>query len=178
MSPQLRRMAHARGVSGLALAALLGAAVLGFSHPTPALTDVACSGERVNNVKISAGRSDFGGDPHLVGAPSTAGRLCWGNGGAIIEGQLYYDDPARGGCAHISVEFFNSNRTAPVRMSLFNQKVCRTGPGLLKQASIFSQVNRTSATASGRVGRVTIALSTSETANGTRTSTNFTVFTH
>lgn len=178
MFPQVRKTVKARDVSSLALLVLLGSAILGFSYPAPRGTDAACGGEHVDNVKIPAGRSDFGGDPHLGGAPTNAGRLCWGNGGAILEGQLYYDDLAQGGCAHIAVEFLNSNRTKPERMSLFNQKVCRTGAGLLKQVSIFSQVNRTSPLASGRVGRVTITLSTSETANGTQTRTNFTVFTH
>lgn len=167
---------YARGAGSLALVALLGGTLLGFSSPGPVLTDAACSGELVHNVSIFSGRADFGGDPHLAGRPRTSGRLCWGNGGAILEGQLYYDDLLTAGCAHVAVEFFNSNTPTRQRLSVFNQKVC--SPGGLRQASIFSQVNGSQANAGQRVGRVSIQLFTSATANGARTSGESKTFTH
>lgn len=175
MSPQKSRTAYARGAGSLALVALLAGTVLGFSDPGPVLTDAACSGELVNKVTMSNGRADFGGDPHLAGSPRSSARLCWGNGGAILEGQLYYDDLLKAGCSHIAVEFFNS-RNNPQRLSLFNRKVCSTGG--LRQTSIFSQVNGSPTIQDKRVGRVAIQLFTSETATGARTSVGFQAFSH
>lgn len=111
---------------------------------------------------MSAGRADFGGDPHLVGKPTTSGKICWSTGsasGAILEGQLYYDDLFTAGCAHINAEF----RTAVggQLVSRYVNRVCSTGG--LKQKSVFSQVN-------GNVRVITIRLFTSATANGAQTS--------
>ena len=175
MSPQQCGTAVVRRAGGLALAAVLAGAALGFSPPRTetGTAMAACSGELVNQVKMSHGRADFGGDPHLVGAPTGSGRLCWGNGGAILEGQLYYDDLLKAGCAHITVEFQNANPT-PQRLSLFTQKVC--SPGGLRQTSIFSQVAGSTTDRSRRVGRVAIELFISATSTGPRTSVGFKAF--
>lgn len=175
MSPQQRRTAFVRRAGGLALVAVLAGAAVGFSTPRSegGAGTMACSGELVNQVKMSSGRADFGGDPHLAGAPTGSGRLCWGNGGAILEGQLYYDDLLKAGCAHITVEFQNANPT-PQRLSLFTQKVC--SPGGLRQTSIFSQVAGSTTDRSKRVGRVTIQLFISATATGAKTSVGFRAF--
>ena len=175
MSPQKCRTAYMRRAAGLAVVAVLAGASLGFIGSRDGPDAVACSGELVNKVKMSSGRADFGGDPHLAGTPTSDGRLCWGNGGAILEGQLYYDDLLKAGCAHITVEFQNAN-TTPQRLSLFTQKVCSTGG--LRQTSIFSQVNGDPNDRSKRVGRVAIQLFTSATSTGAKTSVGFRAFSH
>jgi hypothetical protein len=164
---------HLTRLAGVALVAALAGAVLGFSSPRAEPGVLACSGSPVHQVTMSNGRADFGGDPHLAGTPRSAGRLCWGNGGAILEGQLYYDHLTKKGCAHIAVEF-QSDENTPRRISLFTQRVCR--PGGLRQTSIFTQVSGSTTEVAKRVGRVTIRLSVSETATGTRSEVGFKAF--
>jgi len=172
MSQQERRTtADARRVGKLSVAALLGLAAIGPLDPGPA--HATCSGNKITNVRISAGRADFGEDPHLLGSPTNSGRICWSWGGnlsgAILEGQLYYDDLLNKGLAHILVWFRTSSGTASSEIvSEYRRSVCSTGG--LRQTSVFSQVN-------GRVDRITIQLSTSERADGPRTAVGTKAFT-
>ena len=174
MSQQERRTtADARRVGKLSVAALLGLAAIGPLDPGPA--HATCSGSIITNVVMSSGRADFGQDPHLAGSPTISGRICWARAttgaplGAILEGQLYYDDLLNKGLAHILVWFRTSSGTASSEIvSEYRRSVCSTGG--LRQTSVFSQVN-------GRVDRITIQLSTSERADGPRTAVGTKAFT-
>lgn len=76
MSRQESRTLDTRRASRLALVALLGAAATGFSDPkpVPAPASMLCSSSNFDDVKMSQGRADFGGDPHLLGGrPLPAG---------------------------------------------------------------------------------------------------------
>src|SRR3990172_7506162 len=164
MSQQERRTtADARRVGMLSVAALLGVAAIGPLDPGPA--HATCSGSIITNVVMSSGRADFGQDPHLAGSPTISGRICWARAttgaplGAILEGQLYYDDLFNPGCAHILVRF---RTLAGELVSTYTNSVCSTGG--LRQKSVYSQVN-------GAVRRITITLSTSNRADGTGTRT-------
>lgn len=135
-------------------------APLGFSDPSPGYAP--CGGDIISKFRISAGRADFGADPHLFGAPRSSGRVCWSTGGAgasgaILDGQLYYDDLSNAGCAHITVRF---ETLAGQLVSLYSDGICGTGG--LRQRSAFSQVN-------GAVRRIRIRLFTSETSAGEKT---------
>ena len=160
MSQQERgTTADARRVGMLSVAALLGVAAIRPLDPGPA--HATCSGNIITNVHIGAGRADFGQDPHLLGNPTNSGRICWSTGsvsGAILEGQLYYDDLLNRGCAHISAQFRRSEGGELV--STYANGVCSTGG--LRQKSVYSQVN-------GDIRWMTIRLYTSETATGPKT---------
>ncbi len=61
----------------------------------------------------STGKVDFGGDPHLFGAPQGNAKICWDRTGggkifAELDGQLYWDDLFAGGCAEVQVDFFDA----------------------------------------------------------------------
>jgi hypothetical protein len=173
MSPLERRTAYVVRLGAVALVAALGGSALAVSTSRAESAAVACSGSPVRSVLMSHGRADFGGDPHLNGVPRTSGRLCWGGGGAILEGQLYYDELLKKGCAHIAVEF-QSDENTPRRISLFNQSVC--SPGGLRQVSISTQASGSTTEAAKRVGRVVIQLFVSETSTGPRGQVGFRSF--
>lgn len=173
MSRLERRTAYIGRLGAVALVAALGGSVLAVSTSRAESAVAACSGSPVRSVTMSHGRADFGGDPHLNGVPRTAGRLCWGGGGAILEGQLYYDHLTTKGCAHINVEF-QSDENTPRRISLFTQSVC--SPGGLRQKSISTQASGSTTEPAKRVGRVVIQLFVSETSTGPRAQVGFRSF--
>jgi hypothetical protein len=179
MSEQKSKTGYARGAGRLALVALLGAPVLGFSHPAPELTDAVCSGAAVSQVKMNNGRADFGDEPHWLGTPVNSGRLCWqAGGGVILDGRLYYDHLSTPGCAHIEVRFFNSVTPRQLLQSqTYRNKVC--SPGGHRQLPVWWQLQSSpNPDPSTRVGQVTIRLTTSETENGPQTAVGFKILTH
>jgi hypothetical protein len=166
-------IAYVGRLGAVALVAALGGSALVVSPSRAEPVALACSGSPVRSVTMSHGRADFGGDPHLNGVPRTAGRLCWGGGGAILEGQLYYDELLKKGCAHIVVEF-QSDENTPKRISLFSQSVC--SPGGLRQKTISTQASGSTTEPAKRVGRVVIQLFVSETSTGPRAQVGFRSF--
>jgi hypothetical protein len=171
------RTSYARGAGQLALVALLGGAVVGFSHPAPRLTDMVCGGVALSDVKMIHGRADFGEDPHWLNAPVNSGRLCWqGGGGVILEGRLYYDHLFTPGCTHIEVKFYNSVTPSPQLFGsqTYRNKVCSDGG--LEDLPVYWQLQSSpNPSTSTRVGRVEIQLSLSETSTGPKTSAGFKV---
>jgi hypothetical protein len=174
------RTGHARAAGRIALIALLGGAVVGFSHPEPELTDMMCGGVAVSQVKMVHGRADYGEDPHWLNAPVNSGRLCWqGGGGVILEGQLYYDHGFTPGWTHIEAKFFNSMTPNP---QLFGSQTYRNNvcsPGGHRRLPVYWQLQSSpNPSANTRVGRVEIQLFLSETSTGPSTSAGFKVLTH
>ena len=98
--------------------ALLGSATVAAVEAAPAGAVQTCPGSHddVDTVRIdtgSTGKVDFGDDPHLIGTPTNAAKICWdrtANGQVFVEldGELYWDAQWSGGCAEIAVDFFDA----------------------------------------------------------------------
>jgi hypothetical protein len=120
LSPRAPRRWRAAALAPTALVLALVGPIVGVTvAAAPAGATPTCGGthDDVDTVRVdtgSTGKVDFGGDPHLFGAPQGSAVVCWDhlpNGDNFVEldGQLYWDDLFVGGCAEIVIDFFDSS---------------------------------------------------------------------